>query len=244
MPAQPQSATCPTSLVTTRETVDSRLCLRREFAVFYAVENPALWVFDSCRSYKCPVCGPRKARQIAHAMAWSADKAGRARFITLTNAPADTPRRLQKMKDLTRWARAHGWTYEMAWTTEAGSSTGMVHVHALQWGDYIPQPALQERWGAIVDIRAVRRSPGAVSQYMAKGAGAVGQYMAKGAGDDFVAWRDLNGGRPMRWSRGFFHGLGVRDAIKAAQGKSLDGSDYTWARCSVEGYRAQFGSLA
>lgn len=237
LPSTPQA----TSLVTTRETVDETLCLRREFAVFYAREDPSIWVYDSCRSYKCPVCGPRKARQIAMAMAWSVDKAGRGRFITLTLAPVDIQKRLQKMKDLTRWAKAQGYRYEMAWTTEAGSKTGMVHVHALQWGDYIPQPTLQDRWGARVDIRAVKRTSGAVSQYMAKGAGAVGQYMAKGAADGFVDWRDLNGGRPMRWSRGFFHGLGVKEAIQEAKGRAHGKNEYTWARCSVQAHRALLG---
>lgn len=114
----------------------------------------------------------------------------------------------------------------------------MVHVHALQWGSFVPQADLQDRWGHIVDIRAVKKSPGAVSNYMAKGAGAVGNYMAKEATTGFLEWRELNGGRPMRWSRGFFHGLGVQDAIKVARGRQAGHKNYTWVRCSVEGHRA------
>nr|CRY94709.1 hypothetical protein [uncultured prokaryote] len=230
--------TQPTSLVTTRRTVDETPCLRQQSYWFYAVEQPTLRFPASCESYKCPRCGIVKARQIAAAMAWAINEADRGRFITLTLAPEGKTQRLQKMKDLTRWAKAQGYSYQQAWTTEAGSQNGMVHVHALQWGDFVPQAALQQRWGARVDIRAVRDTPGAVSSYMTKGAGAVGSYMTKGAAEDYGKWRDLNFGRPVRWSRGFFHGLPIKDAIAAGRGQQRTVSGLTWVRCHEKGLPA------
>lgn len=232
------NATQPTSLVTTRRTVDEVPCLRARGYWFYAVEDPSVRFPAACESYKCPRCGIIKARQIAAAMSWAVDEAGRGRFITLTLAPVEKDRRLQKMKDLTRWARAQGYNYQQAWTTEAGSLNGMVHVHALQWGDYVPQAALQDRWGARVDIRAVQQSAASVGSYMTKGAGVVGSYMTKGAAEDYAAWRDLNFGRPVRWSRGFYHGLPIKDAIAAGRGKKIGKSPFTWVRCHEKGLPA------
>lgn len=121
------------------------------------------------------------------------------------------------MKDLARWAKQHNYEWEVAWTTELGSNTGMIHIHAIQHGSFIPQAKLQDRWGAIVDIRRVNKTDGKVANYIAKGGGRVANYMAKSGNTQFREWSNLNGGRPLHWSRGYFHGLGIQEAIRVSK---------------------------
>lgn len=99
---------------------------------------------------------------------------------------------------------ADGYHTEWIWTTEVGSVSGMVHVHAIQWGDYIPQRRLQELWGGRrVDVRAARVTH---STYISKGASAVAQYVTKGASSSLDEALSLNNGRLHHWSRGFWDG--------------------------------------
>lgn len=168
-------------------------------------------------------------------MTWAIREAARSgtrvRFLTLTNAPCSWQPRRQKVRDLRRWARDElGAEWEIGWSTEVGSRTGMVHVHGIEHGaQKIPQAALQDRWGAIVDIRAVR-TPGA-GVYTVKDALRVAGYTVKGATGDhdgLMAHLDLNGGRAAHWSRGFLHGLVKRDALAQARAELADGEVLTW----------------
>lgn len=194
-------------------------------------QDPSLRYPGSCDAYRCGTCGPRKALQAAALAAWGVRHADRARFFTGTLAPEDWQARRQKMRDLRRYLAKRGHKWECAWTTERGSRTGMVHVHGLQHGDYVPQRLLQEIWGARVDIRKIET--GGVARYVTKDALKVAGYTVKGSAasmgvDRMNAFLDLNGGRPMHWSRGFLHGLTKRDALSALREDLSDGQERTW----------------
>lgn len=149
--------------------------------------------------------------------------------MTLTNAPEDWPTRRQKVRELRRWARQNGYDWEFGWCCERGEDTGMLHVHGIQHGRHkIPQDTLQDRWGAIVDIRRVK-TPGA-GVYAAKDAMRVAGYTTKGAGvgvalDDHLA---LNGYRAAHWSRGFLHGRTKREALSELTSELGDGERLTY----------------
>lgn len=209
---------------------DDRPCKRNVPIVIRSLDHPERWFWGTCRTYLCDDCGPQKAREVAAAVGWAADQHPRSRFVTLSQAPLDWQQRRQKMRDLARWARGQGYGWNVAWTTERGSKTGMVHIHAVQWGTYIPQPLLVKRWGHWCFIEEVKGSAHSVGTYMAKGAAPVARYMVKGAGAGYAAWRDLNGGRPIHVSRGFLPGS-LDDAIRAARQQQR--SDERWERVTL-----------
>lgn len=109
--------------------------------------------------------------------------------------------------------RRAGYRVEWAWTVERGDNTGMIHVHALQHGEFIPQAELQAMWGAIVDIRRVRGRVGAANYAMKEAAMVAGYAMKNGVAalDEHL---DLNGGRGMHMSRGYLRGLRTREVEK------------------------------
>lgn len=135
------------------------------------------------------------------------------RFLTLTNAPEDWQKLRQKLRHLTVKLRADGYPTQMAWTVERGSKTGMRHVHALQHGAYVPQRLLQDRWGAITHIEAIKGSRAAAG-YAMKEAMRVSGYAVKGAVTDHLRHLELNGGRGCHYTRGYLHGRRLRDVEK------------------------------
>lgn len=231
--AAPQAP--PTSLVPCSESVDEirvigadEICPKRPYVVV-ADDDPNLRFPASCDAYSCDKCGPRKAQQAAALATWAIRHADRARFVTLTLAPEGWQQRRQKVRDLRRLMRRRGFEWETAWTTEAGEKTGMVHVHALQHGSYVPQRILQEVWGARVDIRKVRT--GGVAQYVTKDALKVAGYVVKRTTAELGGLADhlaLNGGRAMHWSRGFLHGLDKRAALASLRDELADGVPHDW----------------
>lgn len=178
------------------------------------------WPAD-CDSGVCELCGVHRARVRARLLTIRMQEVGRARFITLTQAPREWQERRGQVRDLARRLRGEGYQCEWCWVTERGGQTGMIHVHALQWGDYVPQAVLQDRWGGRrVDIRA------AVSQhatYIEKSAARVASYIGKGAVGNLDEALDLNGGRLHHWSREFW-GMPIRD-YRAAH-RTYDGGQF------------------
>lgn len=155
--------------------------------------------------------------------------ADRARFVTLTQAPEQWQPRRKKVRVLAEKLRKAGYKWETAWTTEAGKETGMIHIHPLQHGSYVPQRYLQEVWGARVDIRKVQT--GGVAQYVTKDALKVAGYVVKEATAKHCSLADhlaLNGGRAMHWSRGFLHGLDKRGALADLRDELADGVRRDW----------------
>lgn len=165
------------------------------------------WPAD-CDSGVCQTCGINRARVRARLITQRCKDTDHPRFITLTNAPEDWQQRRCQIRDLARRLRSNGFGTEWIWVTERGGKTGMIHVHAVQWGDYIPQGAFQEFWGGRrVDIRAANPRHG---EYISKGAARAASYIGKGSATDLDAALDLNGGRLHHWSRGFF-GMPIRE---------------------------------
>lgn len=170
-----------------------------------------------CDTGTCAVCGVRRARARAAAITWCQRQQNRSRLITLTNCPDDWQTLRGQVRDMRRRIISETGKCEWIWTVERGSRTGMKHAHAIQHGSYLPQKTLQSLWGGrIVDVRAVRDAAG----YISKSAARVAGYITKGAGSDVVGLGShlgLNGGRLHHWSRNFWGGLSIREAIAATR---------------------------
>lgn len=136
----------------------------------------------------------------------------RVRFITLTRAPAGWQETRVAMWTWLQRLRRAGYSMHVLWVVEKGSETGMKHVHAVQWGDFIPKAELSASWPyGSTQIEGAR----AATNYLAKG---VVRYVAKGLDGDGESIEDhmnLNGGRAAHWSREFFNGHG-RNAYREA----------------------------
>jgi hypothetical protein len=134
------------------------------------------------------------------------------RFVTLTLAPEDWQDVRMRMQNLVQFLRRdRGIKVKWLWVVEEGSDTGMKHIHAVQWGDFIPWQELLHWWGARVQIEAADAAVG----YLGKN---VIRYLGKGIDGDREQIEDhmnLNGGRAAHWSRGFFAGLGRDDFARA-----------------------------
>ena len=128
---------------------------------------------------------------------------GHVRFITLTRAPEGWEETRQAVNVWLQYLRRLGYVMHVLWVVEKGSETGMKHVHAIQWGDFIPKETLSASWPyGMTQIEGAR----AATNYLAKG---VVRYVAKGLDGDGEAIEDhmnLNGGRAAHWSREFFAG--------------------------------------
>lgn len=155
-----------------------------------------------CSTWRCSWCGPQKARRKAEIIGWAEP----TRFVTLTQAPADWQRVRQKVRKLRMRLDADGLQTQWAWVVERGKRTGMIHVHALQHGHFIPQRQLQDRWGSIVHVRRISDTDAAARYTVKHAARRVSSYTLKGAADDLAEHLDLNGGRGIHLSRGYLHG--------------------------------------
>jgi hypothetical protein len=205
------------------------VCPRRPALVLYRRDDPTVFIFTGCDSFKCSTCGPKKTNASVAAVAWELARHDWARFITLSLAPLDWERRRKQVADLRSRLRAKGYDMEWSWATERGHKTGMVHIHLAAWGSYVPQRVLQELWGdRIVFIEAVHRDPESVGKYMAKETRRVAQYMTKEQGEDYEAALALNHGRPLHYSKGFFQGLTLRQAISNAKAARNGGEAVEW----------------
>lgn len=174
-------------------------------------------VAANCDTGTCETCGRRRAVARAAAITWCQRQQRRSRLITLTSCPDDWQTLRGQVRDMRRRIIQQTGKCEWIWTVERGSKTGMKHVHAIQHGSYLPQATLQNLWGGrIVDVRAVRDAAG----YISKSAAMVAGYVGKGATSSGIGLGihlGLNGGRLHHWSRQFWGGLSVREAIAASK---------------------------
>lgn len=165
------------------------------------------WPAD-CDSGVCQRCGINRARVRARLITERTRGFKHPRFITLTQAPDDWQARRAQVRDLAHRIREAGYRTEWVWVTERGSKTGMIHVHAIQTGDYIPQVRLSDLWGGRrVDIRSAVPGHG---EYISKAAARCASYISKGGVADLDEALDLNGGRLHHWSRGWW-GMPIRE---------------------------------
>lgn len=203
-------------------------CSRVRPTIIYNKNDISSFFWAGCGAWHCDYCGPVKARRMATTIAWRTQHVERSRFITLTQAPEDWQKRRAKMRKMALWARKQDLDWNVSWTTELGSNTGMIHIHAIQWGSYIKQSDLQDRWGNIVDIRSIKTTDSNVAKYIIKSSSNVGKYIIKSSADDHKSWINLNGGRGIHVSRGYWGDLSLREAMKAASVANGADPSITW----------------
>lgn len=189
-------------------------------AGFAVVAVTAGNIYDAdCDNGHCQTCGVRRAQTRAVAITWMQRQCDRSRLITLTNCPPDWQTRRGQVRDMRRRLIKDGYRCEWIWTTERGSRSGMWHVHAIQHGSFIEQAVLQQMWGdRIIDVRAVHDA----GQYISKSAARVANYLGKGATGPVGGLGDhlgVNGGRLHHWSRDFWGGRSIREAVAASRGE-------------------------
>lgn len=167
----------------------------------------------TCKNARCRRCSRQVSAQ-TFALARRALETGeeRVRFITLTRAPEGWEATRQAVRTWLQHLRRQGYSMHVLWVVEKGSETGMKHIHAVQWGDFIPKAELSSSWPyGMTQIEGSR----AATNYLAKG---VVRYVAKGIDGDAKSIEEhmnLNGGRAAHWSNAFFAGQG-RNAYRQA----------------------------
>lgn len=159
----------------------------------------------TCKSARCPRCSRQVSAQTFALARRAVEPIKHVRFITLTQAPKGWEDTREAMKVWLRHLRRDGYDMNALWVVEKGSDTGMKHVHAVQWGDYIPKELLSASWPhGSTQIEKAREA----TEYLSKG---VIRYVAKdldGGEESLVEHMNINGGRAAHWTRGFFAGMG------------------------------------
>lgn len=166
----------------------------------------------TCKNARCRRCSRQVSAQTFALARRAVEPMDHVRFITLTRAPEGWEQTRQAVRTWLQHLRREGFAMNALTVVEQGSTTGMKHVHAVQWGDYVPIPALEDSWPhGSTQIEAAR----AATNYLSKG---VIRYVAKeldGGDESIEAHMNLNGGRAAHWTRGYFGGLS-RDAYRQA----------------------------
>lgn len=166
----------------------------------------------TCKSARCSRCSRQVSAQTFALARRALEGVERTRFITLTRAPEGWEATRQAVRTWLQHLRREGYSMHVLWVVEKGEETGMKHVHAVQWGDYVPKQVLSGSWPhGMTQIEGARQA----ANYLAKG---VVRYVAKGLdgdGESIEAHMNLNGGRAAHWSREFFGGTG-RNAYREA----------------------------
>lgn len=166
----------------------------------------------TCKNARCRRCSRQVSAQTFALARRALEDVARVRFITLTRAPEGWDETRQAVKSWLLNLRRRGYRMHVLWVVEEGSETGMKHIHAVQWGDFIPKEELSASWPyGFTQIEGAR----AATNYLAKG---VVRYVAKGLdgdGESIEAHMNLNGGRAAHWSREFFAGTS-RDGYRQA----------------------------
>lgn len=160
-----------------------------------------------CRRLACEYCANlealKKARIISHAGGVPPQ-----RYAVLTQFPLDWQKGRQKMRDFPRLIGRRGFEgWSHAWTVEVNPRGTGLHVNVLQKGPYVPQEVLQEVWGSIVHIKAIRgRTAGSVAAYGLKEARTVAGYSVKDARSNIAQHLAVNGKRLVHVQRGYLEG--------------------------------------
>lgn len=166
----------------------------------------------TCKNARCRRCSRQVSAQTFALARRALEEVDRVRFITLTRAPEGWEPTRIAMHTWAQKLRREGYRMNQLWVVERGSETGMKHVHAVQWGSYVPKEVLSESWPyGFTQIEGARSA----TDYLAKG---VVRYVAKGldeGGESLTEHMNLNGGRAAHWSREFFAGAG-RNAYREA----------------------------
>ena len=134
-----------------------------------------------CKCWKCPRCGPKKAKQLRYTTIQAAQKLNLKRLLTLTLDPAKLPNDADSIRYLKEcWSKFRvylGRKYQTKVSFIAFmeiQKNGRAHLHILV-DRYMPQTWVSQAWqsvggGRIVDIRVVdiHRVALYVSKYLTK----------------------------------------------------------------------------
>lgn len=238
----------PTSLVLCSESV-GEICPRRPL-LLVCDQHPERVVPASCDSYRCAICGARKARSKAALLTWACrqpvvwEEKNRPRLVTFTQLPTNEDGTLNfqrargQIRDTLYRLRQDYPRFEMGWSVEQNPRKTGFHAHGIQHGQYVPQKAIATAWGdRRVDIRALSRPE--ASQYAIKEATKACGYILKNGREDFTRLQGhlaINGGRAVHLTRGFLHGLTSRDALQAMRSE-MEAEPLTWSLVAVDAER-------
>jgi hypothetical protein len=188
-----------------------------------------------CGANWCPWCGPINALRITGAIAL----AGPERLLTLTQVGESWATVRVRMRRLRHRLVNDVGAVQWVWSVEPNPRGTGHHVHAEQYGAFVPVRRLsalarREGMGQVVDIRRIRMRVDVSSRYLVKlAADAYGTKLARGDVEQLGAYLRANGGRQMvHASRGFWRDQdgrplsGVAEARKIAQGPS---GGHQWA---------------
>ena len=174
------------------------------------------WFWDACKRHSCVICGPRAAHVTALAIAVCEPE----RFVRFSLAGDDWPTIRSRVFRVSYDVRAAGFSWNLAYAVERNpKGTGFL-AHAYQWGDFVPQRRLQaicsRRGMGFPDIRSWKQLGAQGTAYAMKAATG---YAMKGAdrADGLREYLDLNGGRLIHASRGFW-----RDGPKGGRLAGID----------------------
>lgn len=226
----------PTSLVPNRTNGVQRRCPKIDHDRVFWVN---VWTGEkrahSCGTNDCPFCGPRNAWKKSLIISHGGTTGPPKRYAVLTQFPHDWQKGRQKMRNLPRYLERAGFPgWQQAWTIEPNPKGTGYHVNVLQKGPYVPQEALQECWGSIVHIKAIKKPRGSqkanaerVAAYSLKEAQKVAGYSVKNAAGGpgatgHLSHLRLNGGRLVHLSRGYLGGLTQDETWQAIQGERED----------------------
>jgi len=182
------------------------LCPKSSY-VLRCRQDPSFIVPAGCRAYRCPVCGSAKVRERVKLMASGARLAWPVRMVRLSLVKPEWQHCRAQLRDWVRRVRkAYQW--EWAWSIEPNPKGTGFHLHALQWGEFVPKKRLEQLWGGrFINIKLVRKT--GKENYITKC-----YQIAKYSTKVNLEHLELNGGRCVHMSRGYLHGMTSREALK------------------------------
>lgn len=183
-----------------------------------------------CGAWVCPVCGPRKARRYAEAIA----AAHPTTFGRLSLMPESWEETRSQVRDLRRRLSNRYGSVEWAWVRHRNPQLTGYHVHFVGRLPWIPQRELQGMTGGRIPwIQKAKQELGSADYLLGvrERHGASGYLLKRAARPEF--WLDhleLNGGRGVHWSRGFFGEDKVEDVLHAVRASHRSGNWYVPGR--------------
>jgi len=185
-------------------------------------KGPHGYYYRGCKRLDCLYCGPRTARSIGGAIAQSRPQ----RALALTSLPGTYHESKGAIQEFLRLVRRLDYTVELAYALEENPGGTGYHLHAWERGDAIPLDLLAyvcNRSGIgrpwIGAMREPRSTPRAMA-YILKGAipsERVPEAEARASLDHHL---DVNGGKLIRATRGFWQDSAGRPCTRKAAERS------------------------
>lgn len=199
----------------------------------FVSETTGVVIPARCGAHTCEYCAPINAVLTARAI----HHARPERLVTLTGVGFPYSVVQRRMATLLQHMRRRGFTFNATWTVEANPRETGHHLHAAQWGSYVPQGFLSEAaksagMGEVTWIERARTGPQG-AHYGLKGA----LYQVKGGqdpGEELLRFLEANGGRLVHSTRGFWRDgpggqpLQLREAQRRAAPRQEDRDPGPW----------------